>query len=356
MRRIKVIKPTKARAVLIYIKKLLSGSGKNNNTKKPTTTTTETKYLVFIIYILYNMYMIKTAIKNDNIKSNIVFFGTSEFAVDILKELKIYRGPTPVNLLPDLIVTTPDKPAGRKLKLTPPPIKIWADKNNIPTLQPKKLDKEFLNKLRKNHWDLFVVAAYGKIIPQSILDLPKHKTINVHPSLLPKLRGATPVHSALLDDKKETGVSIILLDEQMDHGPIMAQEKFTLWKDSLSELPTKSQLEKSLAHLGGKLLEKVIPQIINSEAKTIEQDHSQATYTQKLTSNNGLIDLEDNAKINFKKIQAFDSWPRAHFFQEKKRIIIKKAHLDKDELIIDRVLIEGGQEIDYINSLKQHFL
>ena len=353
MRRIKTIKLTKTKAVVIYIKKLLSGSGKNNKTKKPTTTTTETKYLVFIIYILYNMYMINTVIKNDNIKSNIVFFGTSEFAINILEQLKAFRGLTSENLLlPDLIITTPDKPAGRKLKLTPPPIKIWADKNNIPTLQPKKLDKEFLNKLKEKHWNLFVVAAYGKIIPQYILDLPKHKTINVHPSLLPKLRGATPVHSALLDNKKETGVSIILLDEQMDHGPIIAQEKFTLWKNSLSELPTKNQLEESLAHLGGKLLGKIIPQIINGKIKTIEQDHSQATYTKKLTSDDGLIDLKDDAKINFKKIQAFDSWPKAHFFQEKKRIIIKKAHLDKDELIIDRVLIEGGQEIDYINSPK----
>ncbi len=290
---------------------------------------------------------------NTNKKLKIAFFGTSDFAVGLLEQLKIFGGPTSEDLsLPNLILTTPDKPAGRKLRLTPPPIKNWADENNIPTLQPEKLDDRFLNKLSKSSWDLFIVAAYREILPQSILDLPKHKTINVHPSLLPKLRGATPIHSAILGDEKETGVSIILLDEKMDHGPIIAQEKFQLYQNSISELPTKSDLEKQLAVLGGQLLNKVIPQWINKEISAQEQDHEQATYIKKLTSVDGLIDLDDKAELNFKKIRAFDTWPKAHFFLNNKRIIIKKAHLENGGLVIDRVIPEGGKETDYSNLLK----
>ncbi|MEA2112414.1 MAG: methionyl-tRNA formyltransferase [Patescibacteria group bacterium] len=283
--------------------------------------------------------------KNISKKLKIAFFGTSQFAVNVLTQLES-------ELLPDLIITNPDKPAGRKLKLTPPPVKIWADENNIETQQPEKLDNHFVKELSKSTWDLFIVAAYGGIIPQSILDLPKHKTINIHPSLLPKLRGATPIHSAILGDEQETGVSIILLDEKMDHGPIIAQEKFQLYRNSISELPTKSELEKQLAILGGRLLNKTIPQWSNKEILAQEQNHNQATYIKKLASTDGLINLSDRAELNFKKIQAFNVWPKAHFFLNNKRIIIKKAHLKNDELIIDRVIPEGGKEIDYSNLLK----
>ncbi len=283
-----------------------------------------------------------------NNKLKTIFFGTSQFAVGVLEQLKISTS----QLLPEIIITTPDKPAGRKLRLTPPPLKIWADENNIPTLQPEKLDDIFINKLKSENWDLFVVAAYGKIIPQSILGLPEHKTINVHPSLLPKLRGATPIHSAILGNEKETGVSIILLDEQMDHGPIIFQEKFQLYKNSLSELPTENELEKQLSILGGQMLIKIIPQWINEEITIKEQNHNEATYTQKLKSDDGLIDLSDNPETNYKKIQAFNTWPKAHFFQNGKRIIIKKARLENGELIIDRIIPDGGKEIDYITLLK----
>jgi len=282
---------------------------------------------------------------------NIAFFGTSDFAVGVLEQLKIL---TPQSL-PNLIITTPDKPAGRKLKLTPPPIKIWADRNKIKTLQPEKLDEKFFEELKNflsQPWGLFIVTAYGKIIPQFILDLPKFGTLNVHPSLLPKLRGATPIHSALLKNEQETGVSIILLDNKMDHGPIIAQERFQLYQNSISELPTKSELEKNLAKLGGRMLGEIIPQWLNNEIETTKQIHDQATYTKKLATTDSLIDFNDKAELNFKKIQAFDTWPKAHFFQNGKRIIIKKAHLEKDELIIDRIISEGGQEINYSDLSK----
>lgn len=287
-------------------------------------------------------------IMKTNQKPNIVFFGTPKIATGVLDELK------KDGILPDLIITAPDKPSGRKLKLTPPPVKIWANENSVQIMQPQKLDSDFLRELKKtpsnfSNWDLFIVAAYGKIIPQTILDLPKYGTLNVHPSLLPKSRGPSPIHSVILAGEKETGVSIMLLDAEMDHGPILSQEKITLWKNSISEMPTADQLEKQLAVLGGKLLGHAIPKWLNGEMKAKEQNHNEATYCQKLKSDDGLLDLNADAKLNFLKIQAFDKWPKAHFFKNGKRIIIKKARLENDKLILERILPAGEQEMDYKN-------
>jgi len=125
-----------------------------------------------------------------------VFFGTPEFAVSILEELKDAK------IVPSLIVTAPDKPKGRGLVLTPPPVKIWAQLHNIPVVQPAKLDNDFTEKLKNSSYKLFVVAAYGKIIPKAVLDIPTNGTLNVHPSLLPKYRGASPIQSQILADEK----------------------------------------------------------------------------------------------------------------------------------------------------------
>ena len=220
------------------------------------------------------------------------------------------------------------------------------------------MDGDFLSALKKSpsnfrgtfhNWDLFIVAAYGKIIPQTVLDIPKFGTLNVHPSLLPKFRGSSPIHSALLEGEQETGVSIMLLDAEMDHGPILTQEKITLYKNSIAELPTASHLEKQLAHLGGKMLGTLIPKWVAGEIKARAQNHTEATYCQKLKSSDGLINLDADAELNFRKIQAFDHWPKAHFFKDGKRIIIKKARLNNGQLIIEKVLPEGGTEIDYKN-------
>jgi len=147
--------------------------------------------------------------------STIVFFGTSRFSVIVLEELK------KAGIMPELVVTAPDTPQGRKLILTPPPVKAWAQENGVKFLQPQKLDDSFIGQLSKVNAQLFLLASYGKIIPQKVLDLPQHGTLNVHPSLLPKYRGPSPIQSQILADDKNVGVSIILLDEKMDHGPIV---------------------------------------------------------------------------------------------------------------------------------------
>lgn len=284
--------------------------------------------------------------KDTKNKPRILFFGTPHIAVTILDELK------QAGIIPDLIVTAPDKPAGRKLILTPPPAKVWAENECIATFQPEKLDAEAVDAIKsEGSWDLFVVAAYGKLIPQTILDIPTHGTLNVHPSLLPKLRGASPIQSAILTEEK-TGVTIMLLDADMDHGPIVAQKEVpvTPWP------PRADKLEDMLAHEGGALLAEVIPQWVGGTIKAREQDHTQATFTQKITKEDGLVDLDGDPLQNFRKIQAFRVWPRTYFFAEKNgkkvRVIITDAELTDGSLIVKKVIPEGKKEMDYETFLK----
>lgn len=280
-------------------------------------------------------------------KINWAFFGTSEFSVIILNELKNS------GFLPSLIVTTPDKPKGRKLVITPPEVKVWAIENNIKYIQPEslKLSKNpgLLDEIKsyfENTPDLFIVASYGKIIPQEILDIPSKQTLNVHPSLLPKLRGASPIQSAILSEN-ETGVSIMRLDSEMDHGPIVFQEKVFVenWP------PYSSDLEKILGEKGGQILAEIIPKWINGEIQENEQDHIKATLCGKIEKADGEINLSNDPLINLRKIRAYHIWPGAFFFvshREKKiRVIIKKASLLSGELKIEKVLPEGKKEMSY---------
>ncbi|MCX6702135.1 MAG: methionyl-tRNA formyltransferase [Candidatus Zambryskibacteria bacterium] len=278
------------------------------------------------------------------------FFGTSNFSVIILDELKTN------GFIPTLIITTEDKPKGRKLILTPPEVKIWAEKEKVPYIQPKTLKNpdvvEIINKYAPKGFDVFVVASYGKIIPQSILDIPKYQTLNVHPSLLPKLRGASPIQNAILGES-ETGVTIMRLDAEMDHGPILAQEKIVLteWP------PYAEDLEKLLGKKGGKLLVETLSEWVDGKIKEQEQEHNLATYCQKIQKTDGELNLNDNVEINLRKIRAYHIWPGAYFFDDnKKRIVVKKAHIENDGLILDRIVPEGKKEMgykDYLNGKKR---
>ncbi|MEK7555911.1 MAG: methionyl-tRNA formyltransferase [Patescibacteria group bacterium] len=269
-----------------------------------------------------------------------VFFGTPLLAVWVLEELE--KG----GILPSLVVTAPDKPAGRKLLLTPSPVKVWAAKRGFCILEPEKLDSNFISALKTEIYDLFIVAAYGKLIPKEMLGIPKHGVLNVHPSLLPKFRGASPIISAILSGEKETGTSIMLLDEQMDHGPIAAQESL-----DISDIPKASELGERLARLGGGMLVDLIPKWVTGNLKAREQDHAEASHCGKIIKEDGLINLADDPEKNYRKIRAFDEWPRACFFSERKgkkiRVVIKDARLEDGKLVITRVLPEGKKEMDY---------
>jgi methionyl-tRNA formyltransferase len=275
-----------------------------------------------------------------------VYFGTPEFAAIILDELET------AGYLPTLIVTAPPKPKGRKLVLTPSEVEVWGKTHDIPVITPTTLkNEEIIPILQKEGAHLFVVAAYGKIIPKTILDIPSHGVINVHPSLLPKFRGSAPIESAILSNETRTGVTIMQLDEEMDHGPVIAQRERIIanWP------PRGSELTRDLAHFGGKLLAEIIPEWLNG-LKAFPQDHSRATFTKKISKEDGLIDLSGDPLLNYKKIRAYDEWPGAYFFLDRNgkqiRVKITNAEYRNGALTILRVIPEGKKEMSYEDFLR----
>ena len=263
----------------------------------------------------------------------------------ILDKLKVN------GFLPSLIVTAEDKPKGRKMLITPPPVKIWVEENNISYIQPATLKTSPMSDIGEENWDVFVVASYGKILPKEILDLPLHGTLNTHPSLLPKLRGASPIKSSILGES-ETGVTIIHLDNEIDHGPIVAQKKVEIpeWP------PYEKDLEKILAEESGKLLAEILPEWISGKIKEVEQNHNTATYCKKIEKTDGELDLSKSPEENLRKIRAFHRWPGAYFFftknGKKTRIKITLAHIENGDLILDRVIPEGKKEMSYSDFLR----
>lgn len=278
----------------------------------------------------------------------IVFFGTPAFAVHTLDELA-KNGYVPV-----AIVTAPDKPAGRNLLLTPPPVKVWAETQSIPILQPATLTADIGSAIRAYAPDLFIVSAYGLIIPKHILEIPPRGTLNIHPSLLPRLRGASPVQTTLLSEHS-AGVTVMVMDELMDHGPILAQKEvpFREWPP---RLPKESELEETLAREGARLLAEHIPAWVSGQSRPTDQDHTRATYCKKIKKEDGLLDLSDSAETNYRKIKAFDVWPRAYFFAQKNgkpiRIVVTEARIENGSLVIERVIPEGKKEMAYETFLK----
>lgn len=282
-------------------------------------------------------------------KPKIAFFGTPDIAVWVLQELA-------ENFVPDLIVTNPDRPQGRGLQLSAAPVKIWAKENNIPVFQPETLlDKDGLEPITSQHWDLFIVVAYGLIMPKWFIEIPKHGTINLHPSLLPKLRGASPIRTSILEGLKDAGVTIMLMDEKMDHGPILEQEP------ALFSFPLPGRiLDKKLAQQGGELLAKVIPLWLQGKITPQEQDHSKATYAKKITKEMGELKIDpfalpvgEEAYDIYLKICAFDGWPGTFFFHDSKRIKITEAVLTAGKLEILKVIPEGRKEMLFSDFIKK---
>ncbi len=273
---------------------------------------------------------------NKDIK--IGFFGTPDYAATTLQILK------DAGYVISFVVTMPDRPRGRKMIMTPPEAKVWAMKNKVDVLQPEKLkDDELIATLKKYDCDVFVVIAYGKIIPESILNIPKFKSLNIHGSLLPKYRGSCPIETAILNDDRNTGVCIIQMDSEMDHGPIVASRNVSIenWP------PTAQTLGNLIVKTGAELMTEILPDWISGKIKAVEQDHSQASFTKMIEKEDGQIDLNDDPYKNFLKIQAYNEWPSAFFFIDGKRIKITKASYVDGKLIIEKVIPEGKSEIDF---------
>ena len=262
------------------------------------------------------------------------FFGTDNFAVIVLNTLKEH------GLIPALVVTTPDKPVGRKQIITPPPSKVWAIENNVPVIQPTSL-KEIPAELKAG-FDVFVTASYGKIIPQNILDLPSHGSLNIHPSLLPKYRGPAPLEYTLLNGDTETGVTIMQMDAKMDEGPILAVAKI-----GLTGSETYFDLRDNLAKLGANTLANVLPDYISGKLKPTAQDQTAATYTKFITKADGEVDPFNDQTKAWHKYRAFIDWPGVWFIKDGKRIVIKKAHFENNQFIVERVIPEGKTETNW---------
>lgn len=255
-------------------------------------------------------------------KIKILFFGVPEFSAIVLEKM------ISANYIPAAVITSTDKTIGRKQVLTPPPIKQRIMnykkeiKNKIKILQSdnvKNLKLEIIN-LQP---DLIILTAYGQIIPKEILEVSKYGCLNVHPSLLPKYRGASPIQTAILNDDNETGITIMLMDEKLDHGSIIASQKLEI-KNLKSEIPNKpktiiskityEELYNRLAEMGGKLLIETIPKWIKGEIKEQTQNHSKATFTKIIKKQDGQIDWQKSAQEIERMTRAYSEWPGVYTY------------------------------------------
>ncbi len=284
-----------------------------------------------------------TTSKND---LTFVFFGTGDIARFVLEEL------ISAKLYPTLIVTGQDMPKGRGLARSPSPVGILGENLAIPLLKCARIDEAALAVLSKTEAELFVVADYGALLRKNVLDMPKHGVLNMHPSLLPRLRGPSPIRSAILNDENPTGVSIMVLDEEIDHGPIVAQRRVPVepWP------PRAAVLEEVLSREGGKLLSEMIPLWANKEIEARAQNHDVATYTTKFEKRDGLIHFMEDPYQNLLKIRAYEGWPTAYAFFERDgkeiRVQLLEAHIANDVLVLDVVKPEGKNAMSYTEFVR----
>lgn len=249
---------------------------------------------------------------------NIVFMGTPDFAVETLRAI------VNAGYCVSGVVTQPDKPRGRKKEITPGPVKEEAMKTGIPVYQPKRVrDPEAVKHIFEMKPDLIVVAAFGQIISKEILDYPKYGCVNVHASLLPAYRGAAPIQHVLLDGRKETGVTIMRMNEGLDSGDIITEETYEIKKDE-----TGGSLFDRLSHLGADLLVRTIPSIVDGSAVyTPQPEKSTTAYASMIKKEDGLINWNESAKIIERKVRAMNPWPSAFTFLDKKLLKVWKAHI-----------------------------
>ncbi len=267
---------------------------------------------------------------------NFVFFGTPNVAHDTLM-LLIERGFTPA-----LVVTSPDAPKGRGLELTPSPTKELALARGVPVLTPEKLDAEALAAIRAHACDYAVVVAYGKIFPEELIAAFPNGVLNVHYSLLPKYRGATPLEGALLAGERETGVTVQKMVKELDAGDIIAQKTVSIGADE-----TALELRPRLIGLGAELLADALPGYLAGSIVPVIQDASLASHTHKLKKEDGLLALEAPAEENWNKYRAYADSIGTYFFENGKRMKITSAENARGVFRVLRVIPEGKREMPY---------
>lgn len=301
-------------------------------------------------------------------KIKVVFMGTPEFSVPVLEGLI-----DNYNVIG--VVTQPDKEVGRKKEIKFSPIKEVALKNNIKVLQPEKIRKEYEDILALKP-DVIITCAYGQIIPKEILDYPKYGCINVHASLLPKLRGGAPIHHAIIDGYSKTGITIMYMDVNMDTGDIISQDEIEIDEDMNVGI-----LHDKLSIMGKNLLLKTLPDIIKGNIKPIKQNNDDATYAYNIKREEELLDFNKTAKEVYNQIRGLNPFPGAYAVLDGKIIKIYNARITdrmftqkengeitnvykdgfgisvKDyEVIITELKIEGKKRMltkDYFNGIDQ---
>ncbi len=281
-------------------------------------------------------------------KPKIVFFGTQDFGAAILQALIDSKQYDIV-----AVVTRPDRPIGRKQEIEPSPVKVLVKKHDLKVMQPESLKsatalgssptptppkRGFTTTYHLPPTDLFIVCQYGLIIPKKILDLPKYGALNVHASLLPKYRGASPIQTALVNGEKETGVTIMLMDEKMDHGSILAQEKISIDIDD-----TTISLSKKMSVAAAELLSRTIPAWLAGKIKPKPQNDSEATFCKILTRDDGKIDFNKTADEIYNLYRGLTPWPGVWTLWEGKRLKLLKIKKANKQIPAGYVTVETNK-------------
>lgn len=261
--------------------------------------------------------------------SKIVFMGTPDFATGVL-EMLIQEYDVIA------VVTQPDRPVGRKKVLTPPPVKKVALEHNIPVYQPEKLNKSSeLEEIINLNPDLIVTAAFGQLLPKSLLNAPKYKAVNVHASLLPKYRGGAPIHYAVMNGEKKTGVTIMYMAEKLDAGNIISQDEVEILEND-----TVGEVHDKLAVLGTDLLKRTLPTIFNGTNESIVQDDNIATFASNISREDERIDWTKDAQTIHNHIRGLSPWPVAYTTMDGKNLKLWRSE------IVENVKGEPGEIIE----------
>ncbi len=299
-------------------------------------------------------------------KLKIVYMGTPDFSVPPLENLiKEY------NVIS--VVTQPDKMVGRKREIKYSKVKEFALKNNIKVLQPEKIRYDY-DEIIKLNPDIIITCAYGQIIPKELLQFPKYGCINIHASLLPKLRGGAPIHKAIINGYSETGVTIMYMDEKMDSGDIIYQEKI-----KIEDNDNVGTLFDKLSILGSKMIMKILPEIINGNVNRIKQDESKVTYAYNITKEEEKIDFNKTTLEVYNQIRGLNPWPVGYATIDKKNVKIYESKIGSSnkkavvgeiinvyndsigvktidgEILITALQFEGKKRVstkDYLNGLQ----
>ncbi len=274
--------------------------------------------------------------ENDALKTMI--WGSTKFTTTIINALL----PNPKLEITHLVTEAP-KPSGRGKEVTPTIVKQYADILGISCLEPEDIKTErFLSYLHSVQPDLIIVAAYGKLLPPEVLKAPKHGCLNVHPSLLPKYRGATPIQAAILNGDKQTGVTIMSMSPQFDTGDVVAQSAVDLDGNE-----TYGDLELYLAELGGEMLNQILEDYAANNLEAMPQDDSKATSTKKITTEDRWLNLDDPAEINERKVRAYNPTPTAFVMLDGQPLKVLSAHVESNELVFDVVHPAGKKPMSW---------